>query len=151
LLTPSAVTGLVKKWSFPTGGEVESSPAVANGIVYFGSTDTHLYAVDATTGALVWRLDPGDAIVSSPTVSDGVVYLGTMGGGLFALDAATVHVDWGVTMDGPIESSPEVVGGIVYLTTTTISTILPWTRPQARSSPIAGTRASARSPCVRTA
>ncbi len=118
LLTPSAVTGLVKKWSFPTGGEVESSPAVVNGIVYFGSTDTHLYAVDATTGALVWRFDPGDAIVSSPTVSDGVVYLGTMGGGLFALDAATGHVDWGVTMDGPIEASPEVVGGIVYLTTT---------------------------------
>jgi hypothetical protein len=33
------------KWRFKTGGEVESSPAVADGVVYFGSRDGHLYAL----------------------------------------------------------------------------------------------------------
>jgi eukaryotic-like serine/threonine-protein kinase len=33
------------KWKFQTGGRVISSPAVANGMVYFGSTDGYLYAL----------------------------------------------------------------------------------------------------------
>ncbi len=34
------------KWKFHTNGLVISSPAVANGTVYVGSTDGNLYAVD---------------------------------------------------------------------------------------------------------
>ena len=32
-------------WSYVTGGAVSSSPAVVNGIVYFGSADGSLYAL----------------------------------------------------------------------------------------------------------
>ena len=34
------------KWKFKTGKGVTSSPAVVDGVVYFGSDDNHLYAVD---------------------------------------------------------------------------------------------------------
>ena len=34
------------KWKFHTDGQVISSPAVANGMVFVGSTDGNLYAVD---------------------------------------------------------------------------------------------------------
>lgn len=34
-----------KIWAFPTEGPIESGIAVANGVVYFGSTDNNLYAV----------------------------------------------------------------------------------------------------------
>ena len=34
------------KWKFETGGSVYSSPAVVDGMVYFGSNDNYLYAVD---------------------------------------------------------------------------------------------------------
>jgi hypothetical protein len=43
------------KWKFHTSGQVISSPAVINGIVYFGSTDGNLYAVDAASGTLKWK------------------------------------------------------------------------------------------------
>ena len=33
------------KWKFETGDVVESSPVVSDGVVYFGSTDNYLYAV----------------------------------------------------------------------------------------------------------
>ena len=33
------------KWKFQTGGRVISSPAVADGMVYFGSTDGNLYSL----------------------------------------------------------------------------------------------------------
>lgn len=45
-----AATGL-KRWDFVTGGEILSSPSVANGVVYLGSNDKKLYALDAVTGA----------------------------------------------------------------------------------------------------
>lgn len=40
-----------KPWSDTIGGLVTSSPAVANGVVFVGSWDGHLYAVNAQTGA----------------------------------------------------------------------------------------------------
>jgi outer membrane protein assembly factor BamB len=39
-----AQTG-TKVWNFTTNGSIQSSPAVANGVVYFGSDDGNLYAV----------------------------------------------------------------------------------------------------------
>ena len=34
------------KWKFKTKGKIFSSPVVSDGVVYFGSSDNHLYAVD---------------------------------------------------------------------------------------------------------
>jgi serine/threonine protein kinase len=44
ILNPKTVGGLTKKWAYQTGGRVDSSPAVAGGVVYVGSTDDNLYA-----------------------------------------------------------------------------------------------------------
>jgi len=41
---PKALTRLI--WKFRTEDLVGSSPAVADGVVYFGSGDGHLYAVE---------------------------------------------------------------------------------------------------------
>ena len=38
------------KFKFAPEGRVRSSPAIADGVVYFGSDDTYLYAVDLQTG-----------------------------------------------------------------------------------------------------
>jgi len=42
-------TGYLKPESY-----VNSSPAVVNGIVYFGSNDGYFYALDAVTGHELW-------------------------------------------------------------------------------------------------
>ena len=45
------------KWSYATSGYVTSSPAVANGVVYFGSDESdnnYVYALNASTGAVLW-------------------------------------------------------------------------------------------------
>ena len=34
------------KWKFKTGDDVPSSPAVSDGVVYFGSVDSNLYALE---------------------------------------------------------------------------------------------------------
>lgn len=45
------VKNLKVKWSYTTGGNVGTSPAVANGVVYVGSADGNVYALNASTGA----------------------------------------------------------------------------------------------------
>jgi hypothetical protein len=66
---------------------VESSPAVANGIVYIGSNDKNLYAIDAATGKEKWRFATGDWVDSSPAVANGIVYVGSNDKNLYAVGA----------------------------------------------------------------
>jgi eukaryotic-like serine/threonine-protein kinase len=40
------------KWKFHTSGLIISSPAIANGLAYVGSTDGNLYAIDLSSGAM---------------------------------------------------------------------------------------------------
>ena len=67
-------------WRFQTGGNVDSSPAVVDGVVYIGSGDEYVYALDAATGKQDWRFQTGGYVLSPPAVMDGVVYIGSSGG-----------------------------------------------------------------------
>lgn len=82
------------KWKFHTRGHVVSSPAVANGTVYVGSTDGKLYAIDRDAGTLKWGFQTGSRIVSSPAVAYGDVYFGSYDGNFYALDASSGKVKW---------------------------------------------------------
>jgi eukaryotic-like serine/threonine-protein kinase len=62
------------RWSFHTNGEVVSSPAIVGGVVYVGSNDGNLYAIDESSGKLHWKFETGSAIPSSPAVAAGIVY-----------------------------------------------------------------------------
>ena len=63
---------------YQTQGNVSSSPAVADGMVFVGSYDDKLYALNATDGKLVWSYLTGGMVVSSPAVANGVIYVGCM-------------------------------------------------------------------------
>jgi PQQ enzyme repeat len=67
------------KWSYRTGHEVESSPAVANGVVYVGTT-YRVYALSARNGAKLWSYPTSNGVLSSPAVANGVVYFGSFDG-----------------------------------------------------------------------
>ena len=101
-------------WRFDAGGHVQSSPAVADGVVYF-SGDNNVYALDATTGEELWRFETGRGS-SSPTVVDGVVYAGNFDGCVYALDAGTGQERWSFKADGETASSAAVLDGLVYVT-----------------------------------
>ena len=66
-----------------------SSPAVANGVVYVGSDDHNVYALNATTGAKLWNYTTGGYVLSSPAVVNGVVYVGSDDDNVYALNATT--------------------------------------------------------------
>jgi outer membrane protein assembly factor BamB len=92
LTTYSGLGGI--KWKFKTQGKIFSSPAVCNGIVYIGSEDHNLYAVDEKSGKVHWKFTTGGAVYSSPTVYKNVVYFGSYDGYYYALDATTGKLTW---------------------------------------------------------
>ena len=88
------------KWKFHTGGRVIASPAVADGVVYVGSTDGNFYAIDAGSGTMKWKFTTKAWEVSSPAVDSGVVYFLSYDGNFYALDAASGLVKWKFKTEG---------------------------------------------------
>lgn len=82
------------KWAFKTEGPIFGSPAVADGVVFIGSADTNLYAVDQKTGQQKWKFKTAEPIASSPAAANGIVYFGSYDGGFYAVDAATGVRKW---------------------------------------------------------
>jgi len=103
------------KWTFVTGRDaLSSSPCVSEGVVYVGSYDWNLYAIDAATGVKKWNITTGSEVLSSPCVSSGIVYVGSYDGIFYALDTATGTEKWSSMAVGQNEhSSPGISDGIV--------------------------------------
>jgi outer membrane protein assembly factor BamB len=78
-----AATG-TQRWTAPLEDRVLSAPAIANGVVYAHS-EVAIYALDAATGARLWRfVTPKGVQYSSPTIANGLLYAGTEGGDAYA-------------------------------------------------------------------
>ncbi len=74
------------QWSTPTSGaHSASSPAVADGKVYFGLDDGYIYALDALNGDLIWSYKTDGPVQSSPAISDGLLFIGSADGNLYAI------------------------------------------------------------------
>jgi outer membrane protein assembly factor BamB len=116
-------------WTFQTGNDIESAPAVMGDSVYFGSNDGYLYALDAQTGQQQWKVRGGDHVFSEPAVTTDTVYfagstmVGPAGGDtfdaearLYAVDSRTGDVRWTFK---PARSvySPLADGDFVYCVT----------------------------------
>jgi outer membrane protein assembly factor BamB len=96
-----ARTGAVL-WERRTGWSVHNAPAVADGIVVFGSAEGVVHAVDAATGAAIWSLDLGEGLsemvswlYAAPTIADGIVYIGVQRR-FAAVDLGTGTILWEV-------------------------------------------------------
>jgi len=106
VLSPSTVGGLTESWIVTTGDLVESSPSVAGGVVYEGSNDGKLYALNAQSGGVLWSASI--VTFSCPAVAGGAVYVGSFDDHVYALDASTGGLLWSLPTGFGIESSPAV-------------------------------------------
>lgn len=134
---------LAKAWTFNVadatqaggagGGNLQNTAVVADGCVYLATSTGYVFALNADTGALVWRSPrlPGAAagnlvggvITGSPTVANGKVYVGVSRKNspyVAALDQATGQPVWDTNLSiiDPAKGRPE------YNTTTVSGPVL---------------------------
>ena len=100
------------KWKFHTAGKIYSSPVVAAGKVFFGSTDGNLYAIALEDGTLAWKFATKGRITSSPAVADGVVYIESYDGSLYAVDESSGKVKWNFATAGEKRFAAKGIHGI---------------------------------------
>ena len=113
---PGNASKLTRAWSYATGGEVSSSPVVAGGVVYVGSADKKLYALDAATGARIWSYATAGAVYSSPAVSGGVVYVGSDDKKIYAINTADGTLRWSYLTGGKLATAAALVAdGLVVM------------------------------------
>jgi outer membrane protein assembly factor BamB len=90
------------KWQFKTEGEKKydiwdyylSSPVSSEGLVYAGSGDSYVYAINAENGQLIWKQKTGDIVHASPVVFNQKVMVGSFDGYFYAFNYKTGEVQW---------------------------------------------------------
>jgi outer membrane protein assembly factor BamB len=96
---------------------MQSSPCINKGIIYIGSGDSCLYALDTKRGRLLWKVKTGSIIRSSPCAYEGIVYVGGFDGYIYAFNAGDGSKVWAFNARGQynhVQPSPRVVDGILY-------------------------------------
>jgi len=97
------------------GGSIHSIPRIVDGIVYFGSLDLYIYAVDCERGKLVWRFKTdGKMGCNSAEVENNIVYMGTLSGSFYALDAKTGKMIWRFKAGDGVTAKPLVWKDRIY-------------------------------------
>ena len=82
------------KWTFDTGMRIVGSPAVADGVVVFGSANYNIYGLDTKTGKPRWTFTTQQAVMGAATIHEGVAYIGGGDGRMFAFDLKTGALKW---------------------------------------------------------
>jgi outer membrane protein assembly factor BamB len=97
-------------WTYETGDRIESSAAIADGVVYVGVGNGDLIAVDLDSGSLRWKYSTKSYIgESSPAVGSGAVYVGDLDGTLHAVSVRDGKPLWTFKTEAEIKSSPVLV------------------------------------------
>jgi len=100
------------------GGDFQSPPVVAEGIVFAGSPDRFVHALDQETGKEIWRFEVRGQIPAAPVFSDGKIFFGQQGGTsyYYCINAYTGELIWKKEV-GWGWASANVVDGKVYVPT----------------------------------
>lgn len=83
------------RWRW-TGPASESAPLIRRGVLYEGSWDHHLYALDVRgpRPKVRWRFRADGELNSSPAYAGGTVYIGSRSGRVYAVDARSGRERW---------------------------------------------------------
>jgi outer membrane protein assembly factor BamB len=113
-----------KLWNYSLGiiSDIWSSPAFANDMVFFGSDNGYLYALNVSnkiTPKLEWKFPTGNKIQSSPAVDWPYVYVGSVDGKLYCIWASNGTQRWAFEPEDVFEiyATPIIANGSIYIGT----------------------------------
>lgn len=117
-----------KLWEFDTGDKIWATPAyygntiyngslnqtIKNDMLFIGSFDNKLYALNPADGSKKWEFAAEGAIIATPLMFDSTVYIGSLDRNLYALRAADGSVKWKFTAKNWFWAEPAVWNGNIY-------------------------------------
>lgn len=109
-----------KLWSHNLGGGIGKAglrlrPSFADGRLFASDVKGTVFALDAASGNVVWKVDTKTSLGSSPGVGEGLVVVGSTHGEVVALDAGSGAERWNVRVSSEVIAAPAVKGGFVVV------------------------------------
>ena len=87
----------------------------AAGLLFVGTHDGRLLALDSASGARRWEFAAGGSILAAPALAGGRVFFGSFDHHVYALDAKSGKILWKKDTGAPVVSTPAVDGGRVLV------------------------------------
>jgi outer membrane protein assembly factor BamB/tRNA A-37 threonylcarbamoyl transferase component Bud32 len=112
---PSKISSVRPIWQFESEDEIRGTPTYHNGVVYVGSYDHNLYALEADSGRFLWKYPADAGIVSRPAVHEGNLYFGSEDHRLHVIAQRNGKLNWTYYTKGPVRSSPYIAEGHVFI------------------------------------
>jgi outer membrane protein assembly factor BamB len=108
------------RYNFTTNGVVESSPAIADNILFVGSDDNRVYAWNLTAPLFpqppkTWSYSTNGPVRSSPTIANGMVFVDSDDGYVYALNETNLQPIWQFWTATKVYSSPAFCDGRVFI------------------------------------
>jgi eukaryotic-like serine/threonine-protein kinase len=110
-----AIQEIKAVWQFACEDEIRGPATYCNGVLFVGSYDNNLYALDADTGQFIWKYPTDGGIVSKPAVYENCVYFGSEDRRLHVISARHGKITWSYYTEGPVRSSPHIAEGHVFI------------------------------------
>jgi outer membrane protein assembly factor BamB len=114
-VSPIAENEIQPIWTFECGDEIRGNAACDRGIVYIGSYDKHLYALNIESGKMLWKYFADGGIVSKPAIVEDSVFIGSEDHRLHVVSARNGSLQWTYYTDGPVRSSPFAAHGHLFI------------------------------------
>ena len=103
-----------KKWNYSSKNRIAGTPAVADGIVVFGSADKNIYGLNAVNGKLIWKIPTNQPVLGTVTIENGFAYIGASDSTFRAIDIKTGKIRWTFNeFTGYVETKPLIVNNKV--------------------------------------
>jgi len=104
-------------WSYQLHDSSLSFNAYHDNVVFISDTSGYVYALNGSTGALIWEKKIGHTIdISSPSISGGFLVIGTRDfeqGSFFALNETNGDIIWKYTVGASVSAPPSIVNGMM--------------------------------------
>lgn len=102
-------------WTFRAEGVIDSTPAVDERRVYFGTNNNIVYALNRYTGRGIWKFEAKGPVISSPAVGEKFLIAASLDGVIYSLYKETGELVWTLPTEGRIQSSPAYYRGCIYI------------------------------------
>lgn len=116
-----AATAVIKNsdikplWVFSCEDEIRGTPLVYQDMVYIGSYDHNLYALDIEKGAFIWKYATDGGIVGRPAIYEDSIIFGSEDKQVYAVHRRTGRLVWTAHTEGKVRGSARIADGHAFI------------------------------------
>jgi hypothetical protein len=92
-----------------------TQPLLHEDVLYVGSLNHRLYAVEAATGRLLWEWEAPRGITTRPVMVAGLLIFGDTAGSIHALDLDTRKIVWTYDLGSTVIAHPLIHAGAIFV------------------------------------